>query len=155
MDLSLAIFRLPPWAKEIMIPGGEFEELAVNCLAINATTIESIRLTSGYLLKEILDHDTKKLKSALQPDVSLWMYFAHDVTLTYVLNSLKVFTVRLFFLSNSSPFRHLKKFFSILICSNIVYRMHHVSFSNYINVAMTRTFKCFTETRHSSTLNHL
>lgn len=106
MDLSLAIFRFPPWAKEIMIPGGEFEKLAVNCLAINATTIESIRLTSGYLLKEILDHDTKKLKSALQPDVSLWMYFAHDVTLTYVLNSLKVFTVRLFFLSNSSPFRH-------------------------------------------------
>lgn len=79
-----------------MSSGGPFERLAVNCLVINATTIETIKLTSGYLLKEIFDHGTKKLSSALQPDVSLWMYFAHDFTLTYLLNSLKVFTVRRF-----------------------------------------------------------
>lgn len=89
---SIAI-RLPTWAQKIMNPGGDFETFALNWFVINATTTETIRLTAGFFLREILGHCTKKLNSMLQPDVSLWMYFAHDTTITYVLNALKLYTV--------------------------------------------------------------
>lgn len=51
------------------------------------------KLKSGYLLKEILDRFTNKTKGSLTPNRSLWMYFAHDITLTNMLNSLGLFEV--------------------------------------------------------------
>lgn len=84
-----------------MTPAGDFEKFALQWFVINATTTETIKLTAGFLLREILNHCTNKLSSALQPDVSLWMYFAHDYTITYLLNALKLYTVIYFYSSSN------------------------------------------------------
>lgn len=77
-----------------MQPGSDFEKLAVNWFKIFTTGSNELKaLRSGYLLKEIFDRFTNKTQSKLEPDRSLWMYFAHDITLTNTLNSLGLFEV--------------------------------------------------------------
>lgn len=80
-----------------MNAGGDFEKLALSWFVINTTTTETMKLSSGFLLKEILDRCTNKIKSLLSPDRSLWMYFGHDLTLIYLLNTLKLYTVQRFY----------------------------------------------------------
>lgn len=58
-----------------------------------ADTKELARLQSGFLLKEIFDRFAQKLNSTLQPDRSLWLYSAHDLTIMCMLNSLGLFEV--------------------------------------------------------------
>ncbi|XP_037041769.1 prostatic acid phosphatase-like [Bradysia coprophila] len=84
-------FRLPDWAEKVMVPGGDFEYLAFNWLAIFTQMTEQKRLKSGWLLKEILDHCTSKIRSTLSPNRSIFMYFGHDITLGNMLNSLGLF----------------------------------------------------------------
>lgn len=76
-----------------MKPGGDFEFLAISWYAIFTVTTEMKKLRSGYLLKEILDRFTNKTLSTLSPDRSLWLYFAHDITISNMLNSLGLFKV--------------------------------------------------------------
>lgn len=53
------------------------------------------KLRSGFLLKEMLDHFSKKLNSTLADDRSLrmYLYFAHDITIADMLNSLEIYMV--------------------------------------------------------------
>lgn len=46
------------------------------------------RIKSGFLLKEILQHFSNKVKSTLQPDRTLWFYSGHSTTITTMLNAL-------------------------------------------------------------------
>lgn len=76
-----------------MNDGGDFEKLALSWYVVNTTTTETMKLSAGFLLKEILDRCTNKTKSMLSPDRSLWMYFGHDLSISYLLNALKLYTV--------------------------------------------------------------
>lgn len=91
---------MPDWAEKVMNPnsdiGRDFEYLALQWYRIFTITNEMKKLKSGYLLKEILDRFTNKTQSTLSPDRSLWMYFAHDITVSNMLNSLGVFEVWFF-----------------------------------------------------------
>lgn len=73
-----------------MMPGGDFEDLALYWYRMFTATDEMKKLRSGYLLKDILDRFSNK---TLVGGRSLWMYFAHDITLSNMLNSLGVFNV--------------------------------------------------------------
>lgn len=76
-----------------MATGSDFEYFALNWFKIFTRTAEMKKLRSGYLLKEILDHFARKAQSTLVPDRSMWMYFAHDITLANMLNSLGLYEV--------------------------------------------------------------
>ena len=73
--------------------GGDFEYIAFSWYAIFTATTEMKKLRSGYLLKEMLDRFTNKTQSTLSPNRSLWMYFAHDITISNMLNTLGLFKV--------------------------------------------------------------
>lgn len=76
-----------------MASNGDFEQFALKWFQIFTVTNEMKKMKSGYLLKEILDRFTSKAESTLEPDRSLWMYFAHDITIANMLNSLGLFEV--------------------------------------------------------------
>lgn len=94
-------FRLPTWAEEVMTRGGDlhndFEYLMHYYFQIFTQTSEMKKIKSGFLLKEILDRFTNKTLSTLSPDRNLWLYFAHDITITNMLNSLGLFKVKISF----------------------------------------------------------
>lgn len=54
------------------------------------------RLKSGFLLKEMLEHFSQKINSTLEPDRSIWFYSGHDITITNMLNSLRLYEVVIF-----------------------------------------------------------
>lgn len=85
--------RLPKWADEVMLRGGDFEFLMKYYFVIFTQTNEMKKLKSGFLLKEILHRFSLKVNSTLTPNRNLWMYFAHDITLSNMLNSLGLFEV--------------------------------------------------------------
>lgn len=76
-----------------MSPGSDFEYIAMLWFAVFAPTPEMRKLKSGFLLKEILDRFTNKTQSTLSPDRSIWMYFAHDITISNMLSTLGLFEV--------------------------------------------------------------
>lgn len=78
-----------------IMPGSDFESLALSWYEDVSATSELKKFTSGFLLKEIFDHFSNKIQSTLSPDRSLWMYFAHDYTIATMLNSLGVYKVLL------------------------------------------------------------
>lgn len=80
--------------------GGDFEKIATLYFPISTHTIEMKKLKSGFLLKEILDRFSDKIQSKLSPDRKLWMYFAHDATIAFMLNSLGLFNVITFNLND-------------------------------------------------------
>lgn len=63
-------------------------------------TCEMSRLYSGFLLREIVERFTLKSEGALKPNRTLWLYSAHDETLTGFLNLLGLFDVSEMQLSN-------------------------------------------------------
>lgn len=69
------------------------DKIAKYFLIQDSETPELARYTSGFLLKEILQHFDQKIKSTLQPNRTLWLYGAHDYTIANLLNSLGIFQV--------------------------------------------------------------
>lgn len=51
------------------------------------------RLKTGPLLKEILKRFSDKSKNKLKPNRSLWMYSAHDTTVSNLLNTLNLYQI--------------------------------------------------------------
>lgn len=82
------IFRLPEWVKPVIEPGGDFEEIALENYKTYTLTPELARLSTGFLIREILNHCSQKMKGTLKPDRSMWLYAAHDKTLASLLHSL-------------------------------------------------------------------
>lgn len=87
-----------------MEPCGDFEHLAMFWFEIFTPTIETQRIKSGYLLKDILDRFKAKTQSTLSPDRKLFLYFAHDITLSNMLNTLGLFEVRILLYYRFSTF---------------------------------------------------
>lgn len=88
--LTKQIFRIPDWASEI------FDELTKLSAFEGYTFIgtrEMSRLYSGFLLREIADRFTLKIDDVLKPNRTLWIYSAHDETITGFLNLLGLFDV--------------------------------------------------------------
>lgn len=80
------------WALEALV-NKKFKYLAEFYFAMYTQTTLMKTLRMGYLLKEILDRSENKTMSSLNPDRSLWMYFAHDNTIVDLLNGLGVYEV--------------------------------------------------------------
>lgn len=99
INISEKIHSLPPWAEQVMEIGGDLEYLYLNWFPMWTATPEMKKFRSGYLLKEILDHFGDKVQSKLSPDRSLWMYFAHDITLVSMLNTLGLYEVMVFLIN--------------------------------------------------------
>lgn len=57
--------------------GNDFHDLFKHLYSIFTITNEMKKLRSGFLLKEMLDRFSKKLEMTLNPDRTLWLYFAH------------------------------------------------------------------------------
>lgn len=120
-----------------------------------ADTPELARLKSGFLLKEMLEHFSQKINSTLQPNRSLWIYSAHDITILNMLNSLGLFEV-CFNINTISDNRFLisyeiikiQRFVPNFISSCIFLRMELQFILNFTKTATVNTMcKCFTEIR--------
>lgn len=87
------LHRLPDWAEKVIEPNGPMERISKINFRLASATPQLARLRSGFLIKEIMERFTKKLFAALEPNRSLWLYSAHDDTISNVLNALGLFEV--------------------------------------------------------------
>lgn len=85
--MILKISRLPEWAEPVFKPGSDFEEIALEHFKTFTATPELARLSTGFLIREILNHCSQKMKKNLTPDRSMWLYSAHDATIASILHS--------------------------------------------------------------------
>lgn len=84
--------RLPEWAK-IALSNNTLEYLAAVNLEAFTHTTELKRLEAGTIIKEMLNRFENKSRSILQPNASLWIYAAHDLSLVNILNALNLYEV--------------------------------------------------------------
>lgn len=87
------VFRLPDWGYTVIDPNGPIKKIVEFYFQMQSATPEMARLKMGFLLKEMLNHFTQKINSKLEPNRSLWLYSAHDFTISNFLNSLGLFEV--------------------------------------------------------------
>lgn len=69
------------------------QQMAEFSFKLETNTPQLARLKYGFLIKEIFEHFAKKVEGTLEPNRSLWLYSAHDFTVSGVLNSLGMFEV--------------------------------------------------------------
>lgn len=69
------------------------ENIALFDMKIYADTPQMARLSSGFLLKEMLERFSQKIDLALKPDRTLWFYSTHFFIMTNLLNSLGLLQV--------------------------------------------------------------
>lgn len=104
MDLwEFKYIRIPDWASEII---DELTKLSAFEGWTFVGTREMSRLYSGFLLREIVKRFILKIDGALKPNRILWMYSAHDETLTGFLNLLGLFDVSKILMSNNHHISH-------------------------------------------------
>lgn len=90
-------FRLPNYVKKSII--GPMQYIAEFSFTTDTNTPQLARLKHGFLIKELLEHFNQKINGTLER--SLWLYSAHDFTISGVLNSLGLFEV-IFYHVNSN-----------------------------------------------------
>lgn len=86
-------YRLPEWAEKEFEPNGTMENLSKFKLTTDTFTKEMSRLRIGFLIKEMFEHFAQKINGTLQPNRSLFIYSAHEITIANVLNGLGMFEV--------------------------------------------------------------
>lgn len=74
-----------------MVPGGRFEYMALYWYTLYTRKQEMKKLRAGFLLKDLLNRAEEKANGRLTPDRNLWMYFAHDTTISSLLDTLSLF----------------------------------------------------------------
>lgn len=89
-------YRLPYWVAKAIEPNGIMENIRIFHFKMAADTKELARLQSGFLVQEIFDRFNQKINNTLQPNRSLWLYSAHDLTILCMLNSLGLFDATTF-----------------------------------------------------------
>lgn len=67
------------------------EYIATFAFAVCSNTKELAKLKCGAFIKEMIDRFYQKINSTLKPNRSLWLYSAHDFTISNLLNSLGLF----------------------------------------------------------------
>lgn len=87
--------RIPLWAEEEFVEKGDFEWVANHYFQIETNTTLLARLKSGFVIREMLQRFEQKISGTLTPDLSLYIYSAHDTTIAGVLNSLGLFYVNI------------------------------------------------------------
>lgn len=113
------------WADHLFKEPSQLQNISIFLTQSFTNSSELQKLTSGFLLKEILDRFINKTTQPLfDPDRVLWMYITNDAAIVNVLNTLGLFTVN--FQWNAS----IELFFSewnlfCLCCSHIYHHMHH------------------------------
>lgn len=86
--------RLPRWVDGISLYTNDtLEQIAALHMEALTHTNELKKYRAGFLLKEILDRFKDKSLSQLQPDRSIWLYSAHDLTIIHILNALNLYEV--------------------------------------------------------------
>lgn len=82
--------------------------------AMYTNTKELARLKFGFLLKDIMDRFKRKIESTLKPlERRLWLYTAHDYTISNILNGLGVFEVSIWFFAFWNDFKFYVFFLQI------------------------------------------
>lgn len=113
-----------------MIPNGDFDQLINYWFPINAATTEMQMYKAGYLLQEIFTRCLNKSESKLTPDRTVWMYFAHDFIMIYVMKALGIYSVTVYFCILNVIYRFNKHVIFVFSINNP--RMRHAFFSSYI-----------------------
>lgn len=86
--------KLPDWATKILNASKETLEFFLAFYFQSAThTTEMKKTKAGFLIREIFDRFKNKTLSLLSPDRKLWIYSAHDNTITNTLNALGLYDV--------------------------------------------------------------
>lgn len=85
--------RMPKWALDAIKPGSALEEIANKVYALRAQP-QLVRIRSGFLIKQMLEHFEAKKNDELDPDIVLFMYSAHSSTISTLLNGLGLTLVR-------------------------------------------------------------
>lgn len=86
-------YSLPEWTRDVFGDGSKFEWLGLHDFLLPTNTPLLTRLSTGFLIREILEHFTQKIESKLSPDRSIWIYSAHDTHIANILNFLGLFEV--------------------------------------------------------------
>lgn len=81
--------ELPEWTKKVY--PNPLTEMAAIAFQTPSITRELARLQSGPLLKDMLKAFKAKFEGKLEPNRGIWMYSAHDTTVSDLLNILRVF----------------------------------------------------------------
>lgn len=86
---SIHQMKLPEWTKEVF-PDPITE---MSAIAFQTPTMERdmARLVSGPLLMDMLKGFQMKVEGKMKPNRGIWMYSAHDTTVSDLLNTLRVF----------------------------------------------------------------
>ncbi|XP_012268558.2 prostatic acid phosphatase [Athalia rosae] len=82
-------FTLPEWTKSVYPE--KMKPLAELSFTLEAHTKILQRLRSGLLIGEMVDHIVRKSQNTLTPDRKVWIYSAHDNTISNFLMSLNLF----------------------------------------------------------------
>lgn len=87
--------RLPDWALNVLPQlTNLFDKFAVVNFSSYIRTNETIKAKTGFLLREIFDRFKNKTLSLLNPpNLSLFLYSAHDNVLINTLSGLEIFDV--------------------------------------------------------------
>lgn len=125
----LTSFRLPEWTNSVYGPGTDFEQLGLRDFITFTATPEMARLSTGFLIRDILSRCSGKARKTLLPDRSLWLFSAHDSIIVNILNAFGVYTVIL-----NNPFCSTRLSIShVSIFSYTSHRMVRVYISNFTN----------------------
>lgn len=90
-------FSTPQWANDIIKPGGTFEQIDRFFYSHRTRTTKMKKFRSGFLLKDILDRSKQFMGNQRVELPNLWLYFAHDITIDDMLNSLGLSMVSIHF----------------------------------------------------------
>ncbi|XP_053683836.1 prostatic acid phosphatase-like [Sabethes cyaneus] len=82
-------FTLPNWTKQVYPE--PIRSISARSFATKTSTPQLARLKAGPIVKEIFQRFKDKVNKRLKPNRSLWIYSAHDTTVSNLLNTLQLF----------------------------------------------------------------
>lgn len=90
---SFSFASLPTWVEQI--DNNEMNDLFRRGFSVWTSTDTLKKIRSGFLLKDMLDRFSKRLNPTTATDRSLrmYLYFAHDITIADMLDSLGIHMV--------------------------------------------------------------
>lgn len=117
--------RLSDWALNAAKPYSIMYNITAFFYKMGSGNKKLARLQSGFLIREIFERFNQKINSTLTPDRKLWLYSAHDLTVSSLLNSLGIFEVLTFVNLIKKPkkckklFKKNYKILNILLCCSM------------------------------------
>lgn len=134
-------FSLPEWVASAL-NGTAMEYLAAFYLTSFTNSTELKKLEAGFLIKEMLDRFKEKSLSSLEPDRSLWIYAAHDLTIVNILNALNLYDVRFNMEDCMLSFNLISFFFQLKIpkyASSLHFELYQHEQEYYVQIFYRKT----------------